>query len=76
MPAARDRYDKTLRGHKVRAKVDPEKAAAAADLIIKNTYRTSMTRGIKGCYVYCSDEETARYFRTRLSPGALVAAQP
>lgn len=76
VPAARDRYDKTLRGHKVRAKADPEKAAAEADLIIKNTYRTLMTRGMKGCYVYCSDEETASYFRTRLSPGALAAAQP
>lgn len=73
VPAARDRYDKTLRGYKVRAKADPKKAAAEADLIIKNTYRTLMTRGMKGCYVYCSDEETAAYFRARLSPGAIAA---
>jgi DUF2075 family protein len=76
VPAARDRYDKTLRGYKVRFKADPQKAAAEADLIIKNTYRTLMTRGMKGCYVYCSDEETADYFRARLSSGALAAMQP
>ena len=76
VPAARDRFDKTLRGYKTRFKKNPESAAAEADLIIKNTYRTLMTRGMKGCYVYCSDEETANYFRERLSPGALAAASP
>ncbi|HWT18228.1 MAG TPA: DUF2075 domain-containing protein [Variovorax sp.] len=76
VPDARDRYDKTLRGYKARLKADPKKATAEADLIIKNTYRTLMTRGMKGCYVYCSDEETAGYFRARLSPGALGAMQP
>jgi uncharacterized protein len=25
-----------------------------------------MTRGMKGCYVYCTDNETADYFRSRL----------
>lgn len=76
VPSARDRYDKTLRGYKVRLKADPKKATAEADLIIKNTYRTLMTRGMKGCYVYCSDEETAGYFRSRLASEALAAAQP
>jgi DUF2075 family protein len=73
VPSARDHFDKTLRGYKTRAKTNPKNAAAEADLIIKNTYRTLMTRGMKGCYVYCSDEETAGYFRDRLSPGALAA---
>jgi DUF2075 family protein len=73
---SKDGYDNTLRGHKVWSKADPQKAAAEADLIIKNTYRTLMTRGMKGCYVYCSDEETAAYFRARLSPGAMAAVQP
>jgi DUF2075 family protein len=61
-----------LRGYGVRFKADPKKAAAEADLIIKNTYRTLMTRGMKGCYVYYSDEETANYFRARLSPLAAL----
>ena len=76
VPGARDRYDKTLRGYKVRLKADPKKAIAEADLIIKNTYRTLMTRGMKGCYIYCSDEETAGYFRSRLASEALAAVQP
>ena len=45
---------------------DPEGAKKKADLIIKNTYRTLMTRGMKGCYVYCTDEETGEYFKARL----------
>ena len=45
-----------------------------ADLIIKNTYRTLMTRGMKGCYIYCTDEETARYFRTRLTATEMLSA--
>ena len=33
-------------------KEDPAEANERRDLIIKNTYRTLMTRGMKGCYVY------------------------
>lgn len=40
---------------------------AEADLIIKNTYRTLMTRGMKGCYVYFTDSETREYFRRALT---------
>ena len=35
----------------------------AADAIIKNTYRTLMTRGMKGCYVYFCDKALANHFR-------------
>ena len=34
-----------------------------ANKIIKNTYRTLMTRGMKGCYVYCVDKGLADYLR-------------
>ena len=44
-------------------KTDPEGARAAADRIIKNTYRTLMTRGLKGCYIFCTDQETNEFFR-------------
>ncbi len=44
---------------------DPE-ALLTADMIIKNTYRTLMTRGMKGCYIYCADKETQKYFKDRL----------
>jgi DUF2075 family protein len=60
---ARDRHDKSIRGYKTRVKTDPDRARAEADLIIKNTYKTLMTRGMKGCYVFCTDEETTRHFR-------------
>jgi len=41
-------------------------ALSTADIIIKNTYRTLMTRGMKGCYVYSIDPETQEYFRNHL----------
>ena len=76
--AARSTQDQSVKGWKTAAKVDPEGTLAAVDLIIKNTYRTLMTRGMKGCYLYCTDEEAREYFRQRLSqadygrfPGAL-----
>ena len=36
-----------------------------ADEIIKNTYRTLMTRGQKGCYVYSVDPETNEFLKQR-----------
>jgi uncharacterized protein len=65
-PDQRDKHDKSIRGYKKLSKADPELAKRETDLIIKNTYRTLMTRGMKGCYVYCTDQETAEYFRQRL----------
>ena len=59
----RDKQDRSIRGYKKLLKDDPDYAREQADLIIKNTYRTLMTRGMKGCYVYCTDAETAEYLR-------------
>lgn len=36
------------------------------DKLIKNTYRTLMTRGMKWCYVYFTDKETEEYFKSRM----------
>lgn len=47
-------------------KKNPNKAVAMADRIIKNTYRTLMTRGMKGCYIFCTDRETEAYFKNRI----------
>ena len=38
-----------------------------ADRVIKNTYKTLLTRGMKGCFVYFTDDETAQFFRSRMS---------
>lgn len=48
-------------------KKDPEKALKVADRIIKNTYRTLLTRGQKGCYIYCVDEGLKQYLQMRLA---------
>lgn len=58
----RDGRDKTIRGYKKLLKEKPEEATKIADEIIKNTYRTLMTRGQKGCYLFCTDQETNEYF--------------
>jgi len=66
-PNERDRHDKSIHGHKTLAKVDPSAAKKITDLIIKNTYRTLMTRGMKGCYVHSTDQETGDYLRSLLN---------
>lgn len=66
MPEARDRHDKSIRGYKTRLKTEGPHVKAEAALIIKNTYRTLMTRGMKGCYLFCTDAETREYFRQRI----------
>lgn len=59
--------DQSLKGIKSLSKKDPKQAAKIADEIIKNTYRTLMTRGMKGCYVYCVDKQLAEYLKERLT---------
>jgi len=46
--------DRSFRGIKKLLK-DRDKAIQVADSIIKNTYRTLINRGMKGCYIYCTD---------------------
>lgn len=65
-PSARAKTDASLHGYKKEMKENPLRASAKADEIIRNTYRTLMSRGMKGCYVWFVDEETAAYFRDRL----------
>lgn len=65
-PTKRARTDKSISGWKALIKKDPEHALDRLEAIIKNTYRTLMTRGQKGCYVYFVDEEAGRYFGDKL----------
>jgi uncharacterized protein len=62
-PSKRASSDKSVFGWKKLMKEEPSRAAAELDLIIKNTYRTLMTRGMKGCYIFSEDEETRDWFR-------------
>ncbi len=65
-PKNRAKTDKSLNGYQKLRKDYKEVADTKADLIIKNTYRTLMTRGMKGCYVYFTDEETGEWFKNIL----------
>lgn len=63
-PEKRDRHDKSIHGIKQLTRKDPSHGQAMADLIIKNTYRTLMTRGMKGCLVFSTDPETQRFLKS------------
>jgi uncharacterized protein len=63
VPEERARTDKSIQGWKTMMKNDPVATKSKLDSIIKNTYRTLLTRGMKGCYVYFVDKETESYFR-------------
>ena len=65
-PSSRAKTDRSLHGYKKEFKVNPEEATRKADELIRNTYRTLMSRGMKGCYVYFTDPVTADYFKRRL----------
>lgn len=58
--------DKSLFGIKKMYKENPEKALKLADEIIKNTYRTLLTRGQKGCYIYCMNKSLKKYLKDRI----------
>jgi len=65
-PSKRSKMDKSVFGWKKRSKADPVATAVQTDRIIKNTYRTLMTRGQKSCSIYFTDSETRDYFKARL----------
>ena len=62
-PSGRARTDASLNGYLKERKIDPEQADAKASQIIRNTYRTLMSRGMKGCFLYFTDPELAEFFR-------------
>ena len=59
--------DQSLKGFKSMMTKKTNEALQAADAIIKNTYRTLMTRGMKGCYIYCCDSALANHFREMMA---------
>lgn len=60
----RARTDQSLRGLKSNYS-DIGERARVADRIIKNTYKVLMSRGMRGCYVYCTDEGLREHLRRR-----------
>jgi len=63
----RSSMDRSIRGFKNLLKQNKSGTELFLDKIIKNTYRTLMTRGLKGCFVYCTDSEISSFIKTKLS---------
>lgn len=61
----RAKTDQSIKGLKKMEATNPKRAHRLADEIIKNTYRTLMTRGMKGCYVYATDPNLRDYLKRR-----------
>ena len=64
-PERRARMDQSLKGYKRLMQANPGLAKLRADALIKNTYKTLMSRGLKGCYIFCTDPETNDYFNAQ-----------
>jgi DUF2075 family protein len=62
--------DQSVKGLKQMLKKNPAEARKLADAVVKNTYRTLMTRGMKGCYVYCTDAALADHLRACIASEA------
>lgn len=62
----RAKNDKSISGIKKLYKENKQLALEKADEIIKNTYRVLMTRGMKGCYIYCVDKGLEQYLINRI----------
>lgn len=69
-PEERSNMDRSIHGWRSLMKADRKGTQERINAIIKNTYRTLMTRGQKGCYVYFVDQETRNYFESRLGASA------
>jgi DUF2075 family protein len=65
-PKGRAKSDKSLNGYIGERKKDAERADAKADELIRNTYRTLMSRGMKGCYVYFTNPQVKKFFEEHL----------
>ena len=66
-PEGRSKMDRSIRGWKSLLKSKPQDTRTRLDRIIRNTYRTLMTRGMKGCFVYCTDPAVAAYFKLQMA---------
>ena len=63
----RAKSDASIKGLKKMMKGNPAEATRRGREIVLNTYRTLLTRGMKGCYVYCTDKELANHLRSLIS---------
>ncbi len=60
-------YNKRFRKRdKTIGKVTNQVEKLRADKIIRNTYKTLLSRGQKGCYIYCEDKALGCYLKKRI----------
>lgn len=62
----RAKSDQSVKGWKSGMKNNKEETLALADEIIKNTYRTLLTRGMKGCYIFCKNKMLNEYIKEHI----------
>lgn len=77
-PDRRSKQDSSIKGWGKLLLTDRFKGERRIREVIRNTYRTLMTRGARGCYVYSVDAETNEYLRTAMGRepmGAEIASQ-
>ncbi len=65
-PLNRSKHDKSLQGFKNAFEANPAAALDRADRLIRNTYRTLLTRGMLGTGIYCTNPDVAAFFRQRI----------
>ena len=65
-PTARARSDKSLSGWRASMATDPVGTEERVSRLIRNTYRTLMSRGMKSCWVFACDPALQAYLRERL----------
>jgi hypothetical protein len=65
-PTARARSDASLKGWRQALATDPEFTEERVSRLIRNTYRTLMSRGMKSCWVFACDPGLQMYLKQRL----------
>ena len=58
--------DKSLSGLKTLCRKGDELALRKVDVIIRNTYKTLLSRAMKGCFVYCTDKALSDYLKSEI----------
>ena len=81
VPGKRARTDKSLHGSKAALEsargdqIATAKVEARIQNIIRNTYKVLLTRGQKGCLVWCADIALREYLRERMKLASTISGE-
>ena len=56
-PESRSPMDRSVRGWKTLTKEDPEATRERLERVVRNTFKTLMSRGMKGCYIHVASDK-------------------